>query len=138
MSGLDERGATTAGSGTPHPVDLAVERPARRSLAVLVAGPVVGMADFLLVYLVAEAGCTGGGPGLEQLGPPVPVVVTVAATLVAAVACLACAGWGVRRWRAEAPGTGEGSLALAGALLSGLFAVTVLMVGTPALVLGPC
>jgi hypothetical protein len=75
--------------------------------------------------------------------------VTLVATAVAALACLASARWGYRRWRAsqheaadQAGGLGEhdcgGSLAFAGFLLSLLGLVTVLFVGVPALVLPAC
>ncbi|MDQ4145306.1 MAG: hypothetical protein M3198_16505 [Actinomycetota bacterium] len=37
---------------------------------------------------MAEAGCTGDGPGLQLFDPPVPTIVTLAAAAVAAVACL--------------------------------------------------
>lgn len=106
----------------------------------------------MLIYLVVEAGCTGGGPGLRLFDPPVQTVVTLVATAVAALACLGCAGWGYRRWRADQhertdervaaaglePPERGGSLAFAGFLLSLLGLVEVLFVGVPALFLPPC
>jgi hypothetical protein len=131
--------------GTPFAVGLSLDRRARTTIAMFLAGPVIWSAHFLLVYLVAEAGCTGGGPGLQRFDPPVPTVVTLVATAVAALACLAAAAWNYRRWRASQheagdlgqPGRG-GSLAFAGFLLSLLGMVTVLFVGLPALALPAC
>ena len=128
------------------------------------AGPVIWSVHFMLVYLVAEAGCTGDGPGLRVFDPPVPTVVTLAATAVAAAAALGCARWAYRRWRMSTagPATGEGaepsgggagdrsddlhlqdrhpgaSVAFAGFLPSSLAVVTILLVGLPALVLPSC
>ena len=142
-------GSRTAADGTPVAVDVSRDRRARGIWVVFLAGPVIWFAHFMLVYLVAEAGCTGDGPGLRLLDPPVPTVVTLATTAAAAVACLGLAGWGYRQWRARKAGaagdrSGDhedhdlgGSLAFAGFLLSLLSFVTILLVGLPALVL-PC
>jgi hypothetical protein len=126
-------GETVGPSGTPFAVELTADRQSRVTFAVLLAGPVIWLVHFMVVYLVAEAGCTGGGPGLELLDPPVPSVVTVIATVVAAGGCVATTVWGHRRWRG-----GEEPLALVGALLSGLFGVTVVMVGLSAIVFRSC
>lgn len=145
-------GSRTAAEGTPVAVDVSRDRRARVTWVVFLAGPVIWFAHFMLVYLVAAAGCIGGGPGLRLLDPPVPAVVTLAATAVAAVACLGFAGWGYWWWRASMHQPGEagdrssgpedddrgGSLAFAGFLLSLLGFVTVLFVGLPALVLPSC
>lgn len=147
-------GSRTAGEGTPFAVDVSGDRRARTTIAMFLAGPVIWTAHFLLVYLVVEAGCNGDGPGLRLFDPPVPTVVTLAATAVAALGCLASAGWGYRRWRPRdrAPAADEadeltgdlqghdrgGSLAFAGFVLSLLGFVTVLFVGLPALVLPAC
>lgn len=143
------RGATTAPSGTPFPVDLARDRRARSTWARLVGGPIVAATHFAVVYLAAEAGCTGGGPGLEVLDPPAPERLALVATAVAAVASLLLAAWGASAWRARrsepAPAAGElphhdadGTIALAGTLLAALALVTVLFVGVPAAFLAPC
>jgi heme/copper-type cytochrome/quinol oxidase subunit 3 len=84
-------GSRTAGEGTPFAVDVSRDRRARWALAMFVAGPVIWSAHFMLVYLVVEAGCTGGGPGLRVFDPPVPTVVTLLVTAAAALACLATA-----------------------------------------------
>jgi hypothetical protein len=146
-------GSTTAVEGTPFAVDVSRGR-ARAIALVLLAGPIIWSVHFMLVYLVAEAGCSGDGPGLELFDPPVPTVVTLAATAVAAIASLLAAAWAHRRWRAgkQEPAADEaddlsggsedfqrgGSLAFAGFLLSLLSFVTVLLVGLPALLLPAC
>lgn len=134
----------TAARGTAAPVDVAVDPRARTAVAVFLAGPVIAVVHFVVVYLVAEAGCTGDGPGLDAFDPPVPVVVTVVATVVAALASCGAALWAYRRWRprhreaAPAELVDRRPLAFIGFLLSLLATVTVLLVGAPALVLGPC
>lgn len=112
------------------------------------AGPVIWTAHFLFVYLVVEAGCTGVGPGLQAFRPPVPTIVTLGATVLAAAASLASAAWAYRRWRADRDQAGDGaavepidrggSLALIGSILSLLGFVVVLFVGVPALFLPAC
>ncbi len=142
-------GATTAGRGTPVAVDVSGDPRARATIALVVAGPVIWSVHFMLIYLTVEAGCTGDGRGLRLFDPPVPTVVTLAATTVAALACLLCAAWGYRWWRAgqheaaedagglEPPDRG-GSLAFLGFLLSLLGFVTVLFNGLPAIFLPAC
>ena len=149
-------GSATAAGGTPVPVDLAPDRRARRIWVVLLGGPVIWFAHFMVVYLVAEAGCTGGGAGLGAFDPPVPRIVTVASTAIAALACAAVAWRGHRLWRAldagalddtdrhgEGAGWGVGrdpggALAYAGFLLASVFTVAVLFVGVPAPFLSAC
>ena len=145
-----ERETVTAAKGTAAPVDVTVDPRARSTIAVFLAGPVILMAHFLVVYLVAEAGCTGDGPGLDVFDPPVPAVATLVATVVAALACCGSAFWAYRRWRSgdgresDAPDGRGGDLvdreplAFIGFLLSLLALVTVLAVGLPALVLEAC
>jgi hypothetical protein len=147
----DGSGARTAGEGTPVAVDVSADRRARVALVVLLAGPVTSITHFMLVYLAAEAGCMGGGPGLRLFDPPVPDVVTLVATAVAAMACLGFARWSFVRWRERRrePGDADstddlrapdrgGELAFAGLLLSALSFVTVLLVGVPSIYLAAC
>lgn len=145
--GHDE-GAATASHGTPAAVEFSADPRWKTTLGLFLAGPVILITHFLLVYLVVEAGCTGEGPGLRVFQPPVATIVTLAATAVAAVACVAVAVIADRRRRndtrtdteAAAP-TGspdQGALLLAGTLLALLGVVTVLFVGLPALVLPAC
>ncbi len=149
-----DEGSTTPLRGTPMAVEVAGDREARRAIARLLIGPVVWFAHFMLVYLVSEAGCTGGGEGLRVFDPPVPTVVTLAATVVATLACLAFAAWEYRRWRASgeehsAPRARErsaeleeqatsGMLHFVGLLLAVISLLSVLFVGLPALVLPSC
>ena len=147
-------GSRTAGEGTPFAVDVSRDRRARWAMVMFVSGPVIWSVHFMLVYLVAEAGCSGDGPGLRLFDPPVPKAVTLAATAAAAAAALGCAMWWYRRWRASeheavadeaadlaGDHAGEdrgGTLAFPGFLLSLLSVVTILFVGLPALVLPSC
>lgn len=135
-------GLATAAKGTPTPVDVAVDPRARTSVAVLLAGPVIAVVYFAVVYLVTEAGCSADGPGLDAFDPPVPTVVTLVATAVAALACTAAAAWAYRRWRRSADSSDvlvdHRPFAFLGVLLSLMSLVTVLMVGLPALVLEAC
>ena len=144
---LPDDDTATAGRGTAVPVDVSVDERAVTSVAVLLAGPVISSVHFLLVYLVTEAGCTGDGPGLDVFDPPVPAVITLAATAVGALACAATAWWAFVRWRGPRGTRAEADrdelvdrrpLAFAGFLLSLLGLVTVLLVGLPALVLPAC
>jgi hypothetical protein len=139
----EQQQTATAAKGTAAPVDVAVDPRARTTIAVFLAGPVISLVHFLLVYLVTEAGCTGDGPGLDVFDPPVPAVVTVVATVVAAAACGATAMWAYRRWRPTSPTSRDElvdrqPLAFVGFLLSVLGLVTVLLVGVPALLLDAC
>lgn len=145
-------GGVTQPTGTPMAVDVESDPRTRRAMARFVAGPVIWFGHFMVVYLVAEAGCTGGGPGLELFAPPVPTVVTIVATVVAAAACLVLAWAEYRRWRdgrevAARTAGGEpemadaapgGPLAFAGVLLALVSFVAVVFVGIPALVLTSC
>ena len=153
MTPRDSGGARTSADGTPVAVDVSPDRRARVALAAFLGGPVTALAHFMLVYLVAEAGCMGDGPGLRAFDPPVPDVVTLATTALAGAACLGFAAWNLSRWRGrrrdetdepgdrsddlEAPDPG-GSLALAGLLLASLSFAMVLLVGLPALFLPTC
>ncbi len=151
----DNRSADDA-EPTRAPVDLLVDvsgdRRARVLWVVFLAGPVIWLAHFMLVYLVVEAGCTGDGPGLELLDPPVSHAVTIVATAAGALACLASARWAYRRWRSPSPvaraasrtelsrGLEENvrSLAFAGFVLAMLSFVAIVFVGLPALFLPGC
>jgi hypothetical protein len=147
----DSSGGRTAGEGTPVAVDVSADRRARIALVILLAGPVLAITHFMLVYLAAEAGCMGDGPGLRLFDPPVPDIVTLVATTVVAMACLGFARWSFIRWRERRREPGEaastddllapdrgGELAFAGLLLSALSFVTVLLVGVPAIFLPTC
>jgi hypothetical protein len=145
-------GARTGVSGTPFAVDVSGDRRDRIIWVAFLAGPVLWVTHFMVVYLVAEAGCTGGGPGLELFDSPVPKAVTAAATVAGATATMLVAAWNHRRWRANSPrtdqranltgepsdGTGRGPLAFAGLLLAGLSTVAILFQGLLGLFLPAC
>jgi hypothetical protein len=130
-------------SGTPFAVDLSGDRQDRIIWIAFLAGPVLWITHFMLVYLVAEAGCTGGGPGLELFDSPVPKLLTAAATGIGATGTVLVAAWNHRRWRANGTGepgdgTGRGPLAFAGLLLAGLATVAILFQGLIGLFLPAC
>ena len=143
-------GRRTGARGTAFAVDVSRDRVARTTWAVFLAGPVTWFTHFMVVYLIAEAGCTGDGPGLSVFDPPVPKAATLAATAVAALICLGSARWAYQRWRAGQRGAAAdeaaelagrlpdrnrgGALTFAGFLLSLYSFVAVLFVGLPALV----
>jgi hypothetical protein len=146
----EQDGATTTpkGKGTAWSTRVSTDRRALSTLALFLAGPVIWSAHFIVVYVVVEAGCTGSGEGLTAFDPPVPRVVTLVATVVAAVACLLVAAASARRWRSDrvehpdrtalSPGEGVAPLAFVGLLLSLLGFVTVLFVGLPVFFLPTC
>jgi TRAP-type C4-dicarboxylate transport system permease small subunit len=142
-------GEATGVGGTPVPVDLSSDRRARRIWALFVAGPVIWLTHFGVVYLVAEAGCTGDGPGLRVFDPPVPTIVTGVTTVLAVVASAIVVWRGYVGWRrgasaeerlADVPGEHPeddehaGRLAFIALLLGGLSAIGVLFTAAPALV----
>ena len=124
--------------GDERPVELPPDTPSTFGVWALVsAGPVVWAVHFLVVYLLAEAACAAlETDEMRFIGSGALVATVIAATVVAAVACLAAAGYSWRRSR-----TGRGDVAhlgFAGTLLAlGSFAA-VLVVGLPASVLDPC
>lgn len=136
-------GATTGTTGTAYPVDFTRDRRARRTWLLFLGGPVVWISHFMLIYLAAEAGCTGEGPGLEWFQPPVAAIVTVVATIVGVLACLALLYGNLRRLRIAVAEDGDidetrAVMGLAGALLSGLSALAVVADGIPGLVFPGC
>ena len=153
MSESKTSGATASPHGTALPVDVTQDRRDRVIWVAFIGGPIVWFAHFMLVYLVAEAGCTGDGHGFDALDHPVPVVVTLGATAVGALVCLGLARWGFQRWRRAVGRDGEvgpsvngdvadtdgrGSLAFTGMLLSLLSCLAIVFVGLPAPFLNPC
>lgn len=144
------------GEGTPAAVDVSQDRRRRWIWAMFLAGPIIWFGHFMLVYLVAEAGCTGDGPGLNVFDPPVPVTLTLVSSVLALAACAAATLWAFRHWQSasneveRSPDDAEdlageydddrrrGALAFAGLLLSAFSAIAILFTAAPALVLGPC
>ncbi len=141
-----EAGSRTAARGTAFPVAIARDPHVRATLLGFLAGPVIWISHFMFVYLVAEAGCTGDGHGLDVFDPPATAIVTLVATVVACVACLANARGTFRRWQrvaGEQERTSEndghdGSLSFVGFVLSSLFFLATLAVGLSAAVFTGC
>ena len=139
-------GARTGTRGTPFPVLVAQDPQARATFLGFLAGPVIWISHFMFVYVVAEAGCTGDGQGLDVFDPPTSAIVTLVATVVACGACLANGRGSFRRWRrtvrereeaSESHGD-DGSLSFIGFLLSGLFFLATLAGGISAAVFTGC
>ena len=130
-------GRLTGADGTPVAVDVSCDRSARVIWVAFLGGPVIWFTHFMLVYLVAETGCSGDGRGFELFDPPVPAATTLAATGLAVLACVGFAVWSYRRWRGvgDGPGAADGTMAFIGFLLALFSAVAVVFVGLPALVL---
>ena len=130
-------GALTGADGTPVAVDVSRDRPSRIIWVAFLGGPFTWITHFMVVYLVAETGCSGDGRGFELFDPPVPAATTLTATGLAVLVCVGFAVWSYRRWRAggDAPGAADGTMAFIGFLLALFSAVAVVFVGLPALVL---
>lgn len=98
------------------------------------AGPVIWFAQFMVVYLFAEAGCNPGGLRVEPL---VVTWFTVVVTVVAAVATTTLAVRAARSLGDQSDGDRR-FMRWVGAILGGLFVLAILLVGAPALVFPPC
>lgn len=116
-----------------EPHEPLVETPGTAGMwAIALAGPVLVMVHFWFVYLSAEAACEADRTGGMRFVSTRDLEWTViGATAVAALACVAAAWIG---WRS----IGSRMLAKVGALMSVGSAATILAVGLPVLVLGPC
>lgn len=102
---------------------------------VLLAGPVIWIVHFGVVYLVAEVACTETVANRwPALGPDSLRAFVIVTTIVAAVACAIAAvvAWRVMRQPDSSPLHRASVLLAIGSLLS------VIAVGGPVLVLGPC
>jgi hypothetical protein len=101
------------------------------------AGPVIWYTHFWVVYLAAEWGCQVVGDFLI-LGRSGVAVVTVALTVagVGLTVWYMVRAW-QRRGRGE-PSDQPGEFSRAGLILGLIFAMGILFVGVPALVLTPC
>lgn len=100
----------------------------------LLAGPVIWFAHFMLVYLFAEAGCTGA---FQPVGPSAVAVFTIVVTVVAAAATAALTVKVVRDLDDDIGATSR-FMRWTGAMLGGLFVLAILLVGAPALVFPAC
>jgi uncharacterized membrane protein len=121
-----------------RPVELVPRSPATIGLwLLLLAGPIIWVLHFGVVYFAAEASCAASAtPEMWFMGPDALVGTILAATVVAtAVAALTA----VYSWRRARRGDGDDAhLGRAGFLLTLGSIVAVLAVGLPALVLDPC
>lgn len=105
-----------------------------RGVVLFLAGPVIWISHFWLVYLVAEAGCAPDGLALDPSGV---TLVTVGATVIAVVATTIMGFVAGRDLGNRADGDWR-LMHWGGAVLGGLFALAIVLVGIPALVFAPC
>ena len=103
------------------------------ALALFLAGPVIWIAHFMAVYLVAEALCTAEVDAGTLLGLPTVTAVTLLATVPAVLATALLARWALRVSKGP-----HGGLAFIGFLMGLLFVVALLFVGIPPVFLRPC
>lgn len=104
----------------------------------LLAGPLAWSVYFTVGYLFIEAACRKATPITPLLGVAWPSLVVVLLTIIT-LSIIGYAGrftfqWWQQRDRPEY----SRFMGQAGFLLSGLFALVVLLTGIPALVLAPC
>lgn len=108
-----------------------------RVWALLLAGPVLWISHFMVVYLFAEAACAAReSDDLPFFGTGAIAASVVGSTIVAAglTAAATLASWrGARRGGEDA-----WTLGLAGVLLGVLSIIAILAVGLPALAVEPC
>lgn len=103
--------------------------------ALTLAGPVLWIVHFMFVYLTAEAACEAARVDeMRFVGEGTLRTIVLVATAVGAVACLVA---GAVAWRRRHR-VGQPEMSVAGAMLAVGSALSVVAVGLPALVLGPC
>ena len=107
-----------------------------------IAPPIIWISYFMVVYLVAEAGCAMEMPGGGVLGLQGVNVITIVATLASIVVI---GFFTLRSWRRltladseAASASQDRSLGLMGVLSGAFFIVASIYVGVPALVMAPC
>ena len=144
--------APAAGDEPDASADPRSRRQFRTMAVLLLAGPVIWSAHFMVVYLQAEAVCDSGAADDEVLGVPLASAVTIVLTVVALAATLAFTGAAWRRWRGGGGGWNEvppahrtepdaepeTPLALVGVMLGVLFSLAIAFTGAPAVVLPAC
>lgn len=109
--------------------------PVAPALLLLLAGPILWMSHFWVVYLLAEASCTAERrPDMTFFGEDGLTTAIVASTIVAVVLC-AVAAVVNHRHRSDENVQGLGRI---GVWLSIGSAVSVVAVGLPIAVLAPC
>lgn len=135
----DRSGTTTGERGIGNETDAMsplADRPGSAPVwAALLAGPVLWITHFAVVYLASEVTCRERW-AREVAGVEAATLITLVATAVALVAIAIAALFTVRLWRRSDRGSRQ--LMVVGLALDALFAASVLAVGIPALVLDPC
>ena len=129
---------STADPASPQIAEEPPDNPSTiRLWVLLLAGPVLWIGHFMVVYLFAEAACAArDSDDIAFPGTGAIVAVIVASTLVAAglTGLATLAAWRGTRGRAE----DATSMGWAGVLLGALSIVAILAVGLPALAIDPC
>lgn len=124
--------------GADRAVELPPDAPSTAPLWLLMlAGPILWIAHFAVVYLAAEAVCNAAETeSMTFLTEGWLVVTVIAVTVIAAVSAALAA---VYSWRRSRHDTGDdAALALAGMMLAMGSVVAILAVGLPALAFPPC
>ncbi len=118
----------------------------------LLAGPILWSLHFIVGYLLIEASCRAGW-NFQILGMNGLSFIVIALTIIAVVGVILFGVTSYRGWRSTSTGTNLWDqfrdtsrwsddptefVYFSGFLLSVLFAVTIVMVGLPALFLQPC
>ena len=126
-----------------HPDDIVPERPVSRALVWgLIGAPVVWAVHFIVIYTVVALSCWSGFAMTNLLGLGTSALAALAVSLVA-LALIGWAGrtayglWHAAQHEADAPGW-QRYAGLTGSLLSGLFALSVVLETVPVFVLVPC
>lgn len=120
-----------------HPIEHIPQEPGTLGRwVVALGGPAVWITHFMVVYLAAELSCAGlESDGWSAFGEGTLVVLTVVATVAAAVGCAALAV--VARRRMSSPDRDRADFSFLGFLLSIGSILGVAAVGVPALFLSP-
>lgn len=117
----------------PHEPTVAT-RSVAAALALMLAGPVIWMTHFWVVYLTAEASCAARrSSGISFTGERGLTTIIVVATLAGVAGCGVAAVANHRRSQA-----GASELSRLGVWLSVGAAVSIVAIGLPIAVLAPC
>lgn len=115
----------------------------------LLTGPIVWSVYFLVVYAIVEVACWAGLQGSDLEGLNALSFIVLGLTFAALLITFYFGFLAYRTWQRMSRHTANyagqsqaeqrsGFMAFAGVLLSGLFALTILLNGIPALILRPC
>lgn len=120
----------------PMPEPEVVIPTSRPTWIAVLSGPSLWFGHFMAVYLVAEAVCAAGATGPEILGLSALRAGVVGLTVLA-LGVLAIAAVQTMSYRRE-QGPDASQLLVIALWLDALFAVSIIFVGLPPLVLAPC